>query len=196
MVRSDERAGMRTVTVLVDLPPARRRHRVERLARRLDGARGMLGGGHPVRLLGGRSTRPVEAGRPDATHAHVRDGAGSNGRIELLDRCIDLEPAPTDTESESDLLAAASELTAGTAGHDLVLAVVGALGPRGRAALAGVADSSDAFAVVRVPQLAGGMRRDAEVTLAALRRAGWHACPAEPGESMEDVWTRLLETAR
>ncbi len=115
-----------------------------------------------MRLLGGRSTRPDEAGRPTSIHAHVRDGAGSNGRVELLDRCIDLEPAPTDAESESDLLAASSELTAGTAGHDLVLAVVGALGPRGRAALAGIADSSDAFAVVRVPRLTGGLHRDAD----------------------------------
>jgi uncharacterized protein (DUF58 family) len=196
LVRSDERAGRRTATVLVDLPPDRAGIEWSvSLAASIGLA--TLDAGHPVRLLGGRSTHPDAAGaRSDSALAHVREGGSGNGRVELLDRCIDLEPAPTEAESEADLLAAASELTSASSGHELVLAVVGALGPRARAALAGVADSSDAFAVVRMPRLAGGLRRDAEVTLESLRRAGWHACPAEPGESIEDVWSRLLETAR
>jgi uncharacterized protein (DUF58 family) len=196
LVRSDERAGRRTATVLVDLPADRAG--IE-WSVSLAASMGLaaLGAGHPVRLLGGRSIGP-ETGVPgsDAALAHIREGASGSGRVELLDRCIDLEPPPTESESEADLLAAAAEVTSTTGGHEVVLAVVGALGPRGRAALAGVAASSDAFAVVRVPRLAGGLRRDAEVTLAALRRAGWHACAAEPGETMGDVWSRLLETAR
>jgi uncharacterized protein (DUF58 family) len=155
-----------------------------------------LGSGHPVRLLGGRSVadRPLSAST--AALAHVREGAGASARAELLDRAVDLEPAPTEAEAEADLLAAAAELARPGAGQELVLAVLGPLTSRVRTALAGVADSCEAFAVVRMPRLSGASRREAEVTLGALRRAGWHCCPGEPGERLEDVWARLLEMRR
>jgi len=199
VVRSDERAGRRTASVLLDLPPDRAGIEwTVSLATSMGLA--ALGAGHPVRMLGGRSSRPGMAGAAgaggDDRLGHVRESAGRHGRVELLDRAVDLEPAPTEAEAEADLLAAASELSAPGTGRDLVLAVVGVLSARGRAALAGLAESSDAFAVVRVPRTQGAPRRDAEVTLAALRRAGWHASPAEPGENLEDAWARLLETAR
>ena len=196
LVRSDERAGRRGATVLLDLPPDRAG--IEWTVS-LGASMGLaaLGAGHPVRLLGGRSTRPLPTpGGSAPALAHVREGGGDQGRAELLDRTVDLEPAPTDPEAEADLLAAAAELNAPGAGQELVLAVVGALSHRARAAFAAIAETSEAFAVVRVPRLPGAPRRDAEITLAALRRAGWHACAAEPGEKMEDAWSRLLETAR
>jgi uncharacterized protein (DUF58 family) len=195
LVRSDERAGRRPATVLMDLPADR--SGIEwTVSLAASMALAALGSGHPVRLLGGRSeaTRPLAAST--GALAHVRDGSGVSGRAELLDRAVDLEPPPTDAEAEADLLGAAAELARPGAGHELVLAVLGPLSPRGRAALAGVADSCEAYAIVRLPRIAGAARRDAEVTLGALRRAGWHACPAEPGEDLEDAWGRLLETAR
>jgi uncharacterized protein (DUF58 family) len=195
LVRSDERAGRRPATVLMDLPADR--SGIEwtvSLATSMGLA--ALGSGHPVRLLGGRSAadRPLSAST--AALAHVREGAGASARAELLDRAVDLEPAPTESDAEADLLAAAAELARPGAGQELVLAVLGPVTPRVRVALAGVADSCETFAVVRMPRLSGTARREAEVTLGALRRAGWHACPAEPGETLEDVWARLLEMRR
>lgn len=212
LVRSDERAGRRSATVLLDLPADRAA--VEWTVS-LGASMGLaaLEAGHPVRLLaprggadehGGAGDRgghgvPGGAGAlraADAGPAHVRESGSGHGRAELLDRCVDLEPAPTEGAREADLVAAAGQIASSHGGRELVLAVVGALGVRARAALAGAAEGTDAFAVVRVPRLAGGPRRDAEATLTALRRAGWHACAADPGETMEDVWQRLLETAR
>jgi uncharacterized protein (DUF58 family) len=196
LVRSDERAGRRGATVLLDLPQDRAG--IEWTIS-LGASMGLaaLGAGHPVRLLGGRSTRPdVAPAGSAAVLAHIREGAGDQARAELLDRTVDLEPAPTEPEADADLLAAIAELHAPGAGQELVLAVVGVVSHRARGALAAVADSCDAFAVVRVPRTAGAPRRDAEVTLSALRRAGWHAAAAEPGERLEDAWARLLETAR
>ncbi|WP_298459688.1 DUF58 domain-containing protein [uncultured Cellulomonas sp.] len=193
VVRSDERAGRRTASILLDLP--RDRSGIEwsvSLATSMGLA--ALGGGHPVRLLGGHTTRP--GGETVGTHGQVREGGGSRGRAELLDRAVDLEPAPTDAENEAVLVAAVAELGLAVTGRELVLAVVGALSARGRAALAPLADGCDAFAVVRVPPALGAARRDADVTLAALRRAGWHVCGAEPGEDLHQTWARLLETAR
>jgi uncharacterized protein (DUF58 family) len=196
LVRSDERAGRRTATVVLDLPADR--PGIEWTVS-LAASMGLaaLEAGHPVRLLGGRSTRPDGAApRWDGVLAHVREGASGVGRADLLDRTIDLEPAATDAEAEADLLAAVSGLTSAASGRELVLAVIGPLGPRSRDALAGVADSNDAFAVVRTPRVSTALRRDAAETQAALRRAGWHTCAAEPGETMDEVWARLLETAR
>ncbi len=195
LVRSDERAGRRTASVLMDLPADRAG--IEWTVS-LAASMGLaaLGAGHPVRMLGGRSTRADAPARAVVASPHVREGAGGHGAAELLDRTVDLEPAPTPAESEADLLAAVAELGTNSSGRELVLAVVGPLGVRGRAALAGLADTCEGFAVVRVPPMPGAARRDAEVTLAALRRAGWRACPGETGETLEHAWTRLLETAR
>ncbi|WP_146906607.1 DUF58 domain-containing protein [Cellulomonas aerilata] len=195
LVRSDERAGRRPATVLMDLPADR--SGIEWTVS-LAASMGLatLGSGHPVRMLGGRSlaTRPLAESVGALTH--VREGTGVSSRAELLDRAVDLEPAATEAESEADLLAAAAELTRSGSGSELVLAVLGPLTPRARAALAEVVDACEPYAVVRLPRAAGAARRDAEVTLGALRRAGWHVCSAEPGENLEDVWARLLETAR
>lgn len=70
------------------------------------------------------------------------------------------------------------------------------LSARGRAALAGLAETCEPFAVVRMPALPASARRDAHITLAALRRAGWHACSAEVDDDLHQTWARLLETTR
>src|SRR5690606_5989415 len=123
LVRSDERAGRRTASVLVDLPPDRAG--IEWTVS-LGASMGLaaLDAGHPVRLLGGRSTGPqARDGRPDVALAHVGEGADGTGRVELLDRSIDLEPAPTPAEAEADLVAAAAVLTGAHTGQEIVLAV-------------------------------------------------------------------------
>jgi uncharacterized protein (DUF58 family) len=195
LVRSDERAGMRPASVLLDLP--KDRSGIEwsiSLAASMGIA--LLNAGHPVRLLGARAHAGAAAVDPGARMRHLREGAGETARSQLLDLTVDLDPAPTVPEAEADLLAAAHELTAVGSGSALVLAVIGPLSSTARNALAPVGDLCDALAVVRVPAAVGVVQREAEHTLAALRRAGWRACAATPGEDLHACWLRLLRTER
>ena len=195
LVRSDERAGPMPASVLLDLPADR--PGIEwTMALGASMGIALLGAGHPVRLLGGR---PVENGGhidPRVRLHHLSGGSGSMARVDLLDLTVDLDPAPTTTAAEGDLLAAAHELTSAGSASALVIAVVGPLSAQARSALARIGDLADALAVVRVPAGAGVLRSDAEHTLAALRRAGWRACAAAPGEDLTACWLRLLGTQR
>ena len=193
LVRSDERAGLRAASVLIDLPSDRAGIEwTVSLAASMGIA--LLEAGHPVRMLGGRAgDSPISAA---LRRQHQRDGSAGMGRIELLDLAIDLEPAPTPLEALRDLQAAARELTAPGSGSALVLAVVGSLAAEARDALAKVTELSEALAVVRVPTIDSPERRAAERTLTELRRAGWRACAATPGEALADCWHRLLSTER
>ncbi|MGV8965443.1 MAG: DUF58 domain-containing protein [Cellulomonas sp.] len=195
LVRSDERAGLRPASVLVDLPTDR--PGIEwtiSLAASMGLA--LLGAGHPVRLLGGRSGddgTPIDAAM--RLH-HLRDGSAGTARLELLDLTVDLEPAPTPVDSSDDLLAAARELTAPGGGSALILAVVGPLGAPARDALARVSEAGDALVIVRLPSSDATHRLEADRTLAELRRAGWRACSATVGEDLDVCWRRLLATVR
>lgn len=194
MVRSDERAGLRPASVLVDLPTDR--SGIEwTVSLAASMAIALLGAGHPVRLLGGRVTADGPRIDPDVRLHHLRAGASGTARGELLDLTVDLEPASTPLAAAEDLLAAARELTTSGAGSAIVLAVVGALSPSTRDALARVSDSCVGLAVVRIPATRPE-QREAEQTLADLRRAGWQACAATPGEDLATCWRRLLGTER
>lgn len=188
-VRSDERAGMRPASVLVDLPadPAALEWTVSLAASM---AIALLEAGHPVRLLGGRVPPDADVNGRGARR-HLRAGSGPTARAALLDLTVDLEPAPTPLAAAEDLLTAAREL-AGPGSDALVLAVVGALEPAALDAFAVVGDRCDALAVVR----ATGPGRPAHDTLAALRHAGWRACAAAPGDDLAATWHRLLGTPR
>ena len=194
VVRSDERAGLRPASVLLDLPVDR--PGIEwTVAFAASVSIALLGAGHPVRLLGARGGDVGDLD-PAARLHHVRGGAEGTGRVDLLDQTVDLEPAPTPSETEEDLLTAARELTAPGSGSALVLAVIGPLTAATRNALARVGDLADALAVVRVPAGSAMRQREAELTLTALRRAGWRACTATPGEDLNECWMRLLGTER
>lgn len=195
LVRSDERAGPRSATVLIDLPADR--PGIEwtvSLAASMGLA--LLGVGHPVRLLGGRERDGGSEIDSAVRLHHLRDGATGVARTDLLDLTIDLEPASSPADASEDLRAAARELTAPGGRSALVLAVVGALSTGDRDALARVSDVCDSLAVVRIPTADGVDRHDAEHTLADLRRAGWRACAAAPGEDLDACWRRLLGTGR
>ncbi|NMR20618.1 DUF58 domain-containing protein [Cellulomonas fimi] len=195
LVRSDERAGMLPASVLLDLPQDRAGIEWSiSLAASMGIA--LLTAGHPVRLLGARAGEGAATVDPAVRLRHLREGAGQTGRAALLDLTVDLEPGRTPADADADLLAAAHELTAAGSGSALVLGVLGPLSAAARNTLAPVGDLCDALAVVRVPSGAGVARREAEHTIAALRRAGWRACPATPGEDLHTCWLRLLRTER
>jgi len=192
MVRSDERAGMRPASVLLDLPTHEEDTEwIVSLGASI--ALALLGAGHPVRLAGGH----VEDDRFDAEARtrHLRE-TSSTARAELLDLTVDLVPGRTPAHVEADLLTAARTIGHAGSGTELVFAVVGPLTGAGRAALAPLAAAGDAWAVVRTGPEGSPTARDAESSVLALQRAGWRVVTATPGEPHADVWARLLGASR
>lgn len=186
MVRSDERAGMRPVSVLLDLP-AKLTALEWTISLAASMALAMLDGGHPVRLVGGRP------GAPTAFH---QARTGPTARASLLDSTVDLEAPRTSEDAEAYLLGAAHLLETTDAGGEIVLAVLGPLGASTRAALAHVADNAQGWAVVRADGSSAAHEREAQHTVSSLRRAGWRACAVAPGEDVVACWLRLLGSAR
>jgi len=189
LVRSDERAGMRPVSVLLDLP-LRSTHLEWTISLAASVALAMLDAGHPVRLLDGVGAHSTATGVPFLHSRH--DGA----RAALLDRTVDLEAPRTANDAQSRLVSAAHLLETTEAGGEIVLGVLGPLGAGARAALAHVADTAQGWAVVRSDPHAPGGTRDARATVEALHRAGWRACEVAPGEPVLDCWLRLLGSTR
>jgi len=182
MVRSDERAGRRPVSVLVD-PPVRTADLEWSVSLAASVALTMLDSGHPVRLLGGEP-------EPETTAVHTP--TGPLARAALLDRTVDLD-APRSAEQAEERLVAAARLLGSTGPADaIVLAVLGPLGPAARAALAHVTGAAQGWAMVRAAGSTAGQSRDADLTVQALRRAGWRACRVLPGEDLVACWLRLL----
>ena len=189
LVRSDERAGKRPVSVLLDLPP-RAKHVEWTVSLAASCALAMLDSGHPVRILDGVGAHTAAAGVP---YLHARhDGA----RAALLDATVDLQAPHGTTEALTRVVAAAHLLEHADAGGEIVIGVLGPLGPGARAALTHVAEAAQGWAMVRTDPEHPGESRDAEHTVNALRRAGWRACHVTPDEPLVDAWLRLLGTAR
>ncbi len=188
LVRSDERAGMRPVTVLLDCParPAAVEWSISLAASM---ALGMLEAGHPVRFLG---VDPDIGDIPAFLHSR----SGPQARSGLLDPLIDLVGPRTEAEAEQRLGAAVRMLQASIGGDDIVLAVLGPLMPASRTALARISDSAQGWAVVRADHRQPGEAAATENTLRALHRAGWHAARVTTGEPILDAWLRLLGSFR
>jgi len=192
MVRSDERAGMRPASVLLDLPT----HEDDTEWTVSFGASialALLGAGHPVRLAGAR----VDDARIDteARSHHLRE-TNSTARAELLDMTVDLVPGRTPAQTDEDLVAAARAIGHSGSGAELVFAVVGPLSGAGRAALAPLAAAGNAWALVRTGPEGTPTARDAESSATELRRAGWRVATAVPGEALDEAWARLLGAVR
>ncbi|MBO9554082.1 DUF58 domain-containing protein [Cellulomonas sp.] len=197
MVRSDERAGMRPVSVLLDLP-ARAAALEWSISLAASMALAMLDAGHPVRLVGGAAPDVAPgsalARRSPVGFVHARTGPAV--RAALLDRTVDLEAPRTSEQADAELVSAAHLLETTDAGGEIVLAVLGPLGGTARAALAHVADTAQGWAVVRAEGPNPAQQREAEHTVHALQRAGWRACVVVPGEDLVACWLRLLGSVR
>jgi uncharacterized protein (DUF58 family) len=193
VVRSDERAGMRPVSVLMDLP-MRGASLEWTISLAASMALAMLEAGHPVRWLGSSTTRAAATvSAPGLSFVHARS---DSARARLLDETIDLQAAGSSHEAEEQLVDATHLLENTEAGGEIVLAVLGPLGARAQQALAHVADTAQGWAMVRTDGTSPQAARDAEATIRALRRAGWRACGVTPGEDVLRCWLRLLGSAR
>lgn len=194
LVRSDERAGMRPVTVLHDLP-VRATATEWTISLAASMALAMMDSGHPVRLAGVAAPpgSPDDARLP-TPYVHARQGP--EARAALLDRTLDLVPARSATDAEAALLAAGRALDLHQAAGEIVLAVLGPLSAAGCAALARVGDVAQGWALVRADGRSTNDMRDTEHTARALRRAGWRVAQVTSGESPVECWLRLLGSAR
>ncbi len=191
LVRSDERAGMRPVTVLLDLP-VRASSAEWTISLAASMALAMLDNGHPVRLAGAGISTDDRPGASPFVHAR----SGPESRAALLDLTLDLAPARSAAEGESALLDAVRVLGTHHSAGEIVLAVLGPLTASARGALAHLGDQAQAWAVVREDTRHTGDARDTHVTATALQRAGWRTARAGSGEDLLTCWTRLLGSAR
>ena len=195
MVRTDEAAGVRPVSVLLDraLLPAAGEHRSVAGYRHDEGewaielaaslACSFAGSGHPVRLVPTTATGPGDA-------AFV---SGPSGRTALLDQTIDLHGHRTAADADAALASTAHALRVTRAPGEVTFAV---LAPRSAdvlrelAALSAEAASCRAFVVAE-----RSLFLDAAPTAAALRAAGWRVAVTEPGAAHDRAWARLAEVA-
>lgn len=192
LVRSDERAGMRPVTVLADLPvrPAATEWTISLAASM---ALAMLDSGHPVRLSPA-ARRAAASAAGSARYVQARQGPES--RAALLDLTLDLVPSRTAADAEAALVETVRELHSAQTADEIVIAVVGPLGAAACAALAHVGDVAQCWAIVRADGRHVGDLRETQFTATALRRAGWRVAQATTGADLVDCWLRLLGSAR
>ena len=191
LVRSDERAGMRPVSVLLD-QPVRSKTLEWSISLAASMALAMLEGGHPVRLVGLEPTTGDDVSEiPEVVHAR----SGPQARATLLNRTIDLVGPRTDAEAEQRLLDGVRLLETAEGGAEMVLAVLGPLSARARAALVHASSSSHSWAVVRTDGRNPAEAAGAEHTVRALQRAGWRVGRATVGEDLMVCWRRLLGSA-
>jgi uncharacterized protein (DUF58 family) len=182
MVRQDERAARRLVSVVLDLPEedAAAEWSISAAA---SVALALLRSGHRVRLLCGATLSSV------TSHHHPDvDGSAADA---LLDETVDLTLPPNRFARDDWLDAAIDTLGHQGGGAELVFAVVGALEPGALASLARLGDANLGWAMVRLGRAIHSDAGDDTHTLDALRRAGWRVCGVEPGEDIAVAWSRL-----
>lgn len=180
LVRSDERAGRRPATVILDLP---------REARALEWsisaaasiALSVLDSGHPVRLLGGTIS-------PEHRQ-HIGQRHPEAARVELLNLTLDLHSASSAASANSQLLRAVRHSADDLVQGEVIVAVLEPVDAAVMDELAPLGDAGRAWAVVRAHADDPGPARECAL---ALRRMGWRTAIARPGDDLASVWTRLV----
>ncbi|QDW63087.1 DUF58 domain-containing protein [Oerskovia sp. KBS0722] len=199
MVRTDENAGMASVTVLLDrgvLPPPDT-DRSSMAAQ--DGewaveaaasvAVTLLGAGHPVRLVASSAAPTLDA-YPYST------GRTSDGAAQILDDTIDLGGHANPRDAERALAATADALRTSRRPGELTVAVLGPLGAISGPSVAPLAGDGNHWAFVVAPN-GDGLGSAVQDTLSMLRAIGWLAVAVDPRETtVGAAWNRLMEEHR
>ena len=180
LVRSDERAGRRPATVLMDLP--RDPQAVEwTISAAASIALSVLSSGHPVRMLG--------AGlNPDAVR-HLGEHGGEAGRAALLNQTVDLEPPASAAAATNQIVRAARQVRHDASHGEVIVAIVDPLEREALDALLPVGDMGRAWALVRTTAAAQEAAHD---TVRSLRRSGWRVATVSTASDLESVWSALL----
>lgn len=182
LVRSDERAGRRPATVLLDLP--REPHALEwSISAAASIALSVLTSGHPVRMLG--------AGLNPDTVRHLGEHGTDAGRAALLNQTVDLAAPVSATAATNQIVRAARQVRHDASHGEVIVAVVEPLEREALEALTPVGDTGRAWALVRTT---AATETEAKDTARALRRAGWRVSTVTAGSDLEAVWTALLSS--
>jgi len=204
MVRADESAGVRPVTVLFDRsllpPPVDPRAGVWPSTR---GARTLAEGELAVELAASVATSFLDAGHParlvpsGSGPAPVPFAAGARtGRATVLDQTVDLRGHRGAADGERAVLQTVRALRASRSLEEIVVAVIG---PQPGTALREMAElgvEGTCWALVVAPADAGddGPTPAAD-TVGALRAAGWRVATCRPGTAPDRAWALLAEGA-
>ncbi|WP_297082754.1 DUF58 domain-containing protein [uncultured Demequina sp.] len=180
VVRSDERAGRRPASVILDPPrdPVALEWAISAAA---SIALSVLDSGHPVRLIGG--------GLDPESVRHLGDRGSAVARIELLNQTVDLTSPVSRAAATRDVVRSATLAGEDATLGEVTVAVVEPLEKPAIDALVPMGDTGRAWAIVRAD---GHLADDAERTVTALRRAGWRATTATAADDLEELWTRML----
>lgn len=180
LVRSDERAGKRPATVLLDLPREGVALEWSISAAASIGC-SVLESGHPVRFFGG----PLGL---DHVH-HIGRDHPEGARSDLLNKTVDLTRPPSPAIGAEWLLAAIKRTAEGVTNGEVIVGVFEPLNAECLEALVPLGDAGRAWAIVRGDS---DDDEDAQDTAAALRRAGWRATTAHARTDIDVVWSTLL----
>jgi uncharacterized protein (DUF58 family) len=196
MVRADEGAGFRPVTVLLDralLAPAAD----DRPGARPPSHQVVEDGEWAVSLAASVAISFLEAGHPTrlvaTTSAPERTEHTSGaraGRTRLLDATVDLVGAGGDAVPA--LTRTVRAVRADRSQSEITVAVIGPQDQGGRHALASLGADGVCWAVLVEPR-GTGMRHDVDPTADALRSAGWRVATCPPGTDPVLAWSALTE---
>lgn len=182
VVRSDERAGRRPATVILDVPrdDDAREHAITLAA---SVGVSVLSSGHPVRLVGAGLD-------PEATQ-HLGERGSEAARVQLLNQTLDLHSPASRAAGTADLVRAA-RLVADDARHgEVTVAILDPVEDQALEALVPIAHAGRAWAIVRTD---AHSEDEAQQSVAALRKAGWRVTTTHAGDDVAQVWTRMLST--
>jgi uncharacterized protein (DUF58 family) len=180
LVRSDERAGRRPATVLMDLP--REAQALEwAVSASASIALSVLNSGHPVRVLG--------AGLNPDVSRHLGEHGSEAGRAALLDQTVDLAAPVSQAAATHHIVRAARQAQHDALHGEVIVAVVEPLEREALDALVPIGDTGRAWALVRTTAATEEAARD---TARALRRAGWRVATIATTSDLTAVWTALL----
>ena len=182
LVRSDERAGRRPATVLLDLP--REPHALEwSISAAASVALSVLGSGHPVRMLG--------AGiNPDAVR-HLGEQGSAASRSTLLNQTVDLVSPPSAAAATNNVVRAARQMRHDATHGEVIVGVLEPLEREALDALVPIGDTGRAWALVRTSDETAETAKD---TARALRRSGWRVATVTTSSDLATVWTSLLSS--
>lgn len=182
LVRSDERAGRRPATVILDL--SREAEALEwGISAAASIALSVLDSGHPVRLLGGKL-------HPDLARHHG-EHAAETARAAVLNQTVDLVSPVSQAIATNDLIRAARQASDDAPQGEVIVGVFEALEKAALDALAPIGDSGRAWAIVRTGDNSTQAQHAVD-TAKALRRAGWRATTATVRSDLPTVWSTLL----
>ncbi|WP_423465107.1 DUF58 domain-containing protein [Promicromonospora sp. MS192] len=198
MVRADESAGVRPVTVLLDrslLPHWQEAGGSRRAVATDDGewavelaasiATSFLDAGHPTRLVTTSVAPTLESARFASTRA---------SRAALLDTCVDIRGHRGSAEGHHATGTTARALRLARTAGEIVIAVLGPHDPEARHSLAALGAEGTCWALLVEPRGAG-FQHELDETSAELRTSGWHVSTTQSRTDPERAWALLAERA-